>query len=226
MVGLRMWSDGTRLITIRHRKLLTPRDILSDLLAHQIGPRNASELFERVITRLTERMVTVTDSLGRSLDAIEDEIEDSPSPESRRKLSEVRSMAVSLRRFLAPQREAMASLIAHPPAWLEEQGRLNLRETTDRVQSYVEDLDAAREHALVLKDQISSAMDEKMNRNMYLLSIVAAVFLPLSFGTGLLGMNVGGIPGVENTAAFVVTCLIFVVMLVIEIVIFRHLKWL
>lgn len=226
MVDLRMWSDGNRVLTIRRRKLLTPRDILAELLEAEAGPRDASELFERIITRLTERMAGVADGIDETLDGIENTLDRAPAGETRQHLADVRSTAVALRRFLAPQRDAMATLLTSPPKWLEDRARLNLRETTDRLQGYLEDLDAAREHALVLKDQVASAMDERMNRNMYLLSIVAAIFLPLSFGTGLLGMNVGGIPGVENGWAFMWSCLIFAAMLGLELLLFRWLKWL
>ena len=64
-----------------------------------------------------------------------------------------------------------------------------------------------------------------MNNNMYVISIIAAIFLPLSFFTGLLGINVGGMPGVDSAAAFWVTCALMVIILIAQIWIFRKLKW-
>ncbi|MEZ5894682.1 MAG: CorA family divalent cation transporter, partial [Parvularculaceae bacterium] len=54
----------------------------------------------------------------------------------------------------------------------------------------------------VLQDQLTDLRAEEMNRNMMVLSVVAAIFLPLSFITGLFGINVGGMPGVDSAAAF------------------------
>jgi len=61
---------------------------------------------------------------------------------------------------------------------------------------------------------------------MYLLSIVAAIFLPLGLLTGLLGINVGGIPGSENHLAFAFVCLILVIIAVFLLSIFKRIKWL
>ena len=66
----------------------------------------------------------------------------------------------------------------------------------------------------------------KMNQTMYMLSIVAAVFLPLSFITGLLGINVGGIPGAETGWAFLAICAGLLVLLVAEIWFLRRWHWL
>ena len=65
-----------------------------------------------------------------------------------------------------------------------------------------------------------------MNKTMYMLSIVAAVFLPLSFLTGLLGINVGGMPGVGSGSAFWVTVVLLGLLMGVQFLVFRKLKWL
>ena len=61
---------------------------------------------------------------------------------------------------------------------------------------------------------------------MYILSVIAAVFLPLGFITGLLGINVGGMPGVNSGAAFWITVGVLVLLLALQLYVFRKLKWL
>jgi zinc transporter len=65
-----------------------------------------------------------------------------------------------------------------------------------------------------------------MNRNMYVLSIVAGVFLPLGLFTGLLGINVGGIPGTNSDYAFVVVCALLLVVAGVVLLLFRRLRML
>jgi len=65
-----------------------------------------------------------------------------------------------------------------------------------------------------------------MNRNMYVLSIVATIMLPLGFFTGLLGVNVDGIPGQETPWAFAALCAILGVLIVLELWLFKRLRWL
>jgi zinc transporter len=66
----------------------------------------------------------------------------------------------------------------------------------------------------------------EQNERMYLLSVVAAIFLPLTFVTGLLGMNVAGLPGTENPYGFIYSALIMLASLVGLILYFRSRKWL
>ena len=101
--------------------------------------------------------------------------------------------------------------------------KAQLREVTDRVTRYVEDLDSIRERAAVIQDELMNRLSDQMNRNMYLLTIVASVILPLGFVTGLLGINVDGIPGSENTPwAFAAVC---VAMMAAEIWFLRRRRW-
>ncbi len=60
---------------------------------------------------------------------------------------------------------------------------------------------------------------------MYVLSIVAGIFLPLGLLTGLLGINVGGIPGTESKLAFAIVCLILLLIAGIQIWVFRKKRW-
>ncbi len=225
MVAIRMWSDGKRLITLRHHRLMTPRDILQQLIEYDDGPHNASQLYERLICRLTERMAITVSSYNEALDTMEVDLNVENASEIRRQLSDVRRNAVILRRYMAPQREALDSLVTEPPDWLEDRSRLALRETSNHLLRYIEELDAARERSIVIKDDISNQLAESTNSRLYVLSIISAVFLPLGFLTGLLGINVGGMPGVDNDMAFWVACGLMLAVLVVAVLIMRRLKW-
>ena len=89
----------------------------------------------------------------------------------------------------------------------------------------IEDIDSLRERASINMDELSSQMREETQENMYMLSVLAAIFVPLTFISGLLGMNVGGIPFAENENGFlIVTGLMFLFGLVLMIV-FKRLRW-
>jgi zinc transporter len=120
----------------------------------------------------------------------------------------------------------MQRLMLERVPWLSDLDRVRLREQTDRVMRYVEDLDAARDRAGVTQEELAGKLSEQMNNRMYVLSVIAGIFLPISFVTGLLGVNVGGIPGPENPWAFTVLTLLLVVITVVELLIFKHKRWL
>lgn len=226
LVSIRLWTDGRRLISLRQRRLMTPRDVLAQLLGPARGPSDAAALFERLLHRLTERMASTVVAFDDRLDALEEHFALERAAVMRRELTQLRQEIVTLRRYLAPQREAMTSLLLEPPDWLGERSRHALRETDDRLLRYVEELDAARERAIVIKDDIANQLSESANRTLYLLSIVSAVFLPLGFVTGLLGINVGGMPGTDNPAAFWIACAAMLLIAIGEVVLFRKLRWL
>lgn len=171
-------------------------------------------------------MAPTVAAFDEKLDNLEANLDFSRANETRRKLSDLRQDAVILRRYVFPQREALNNLMSDPPVWMEERGRLHLRETIDRLLRYIEELDAARERAMVIRDDISNQLAESTNKTLYVLSIISAVFLPLGFLTGLLGINIGGIPGIDNPYAFWIACLMMVSVIIAELIVFRRLKWL
>jgi zinc transporter len=119
----------------------------------------------------------------------------------------------------------MARLQNEDVPWFDTRQRFRFRETTDRVIRYIEDLEEVREHAAVVQDELANRLSEQMNRTMYLLSLVAAIMLPLGFLTGLLGINVGGIPGAESPLGFVIVCVLLGLIVALEVVILRRLHW-
>ena len=146
--ALRIWSDGQRIITLRHHRLQTPRNILTRHLEDQTGPETIPSLFERLITRLTERMSGVIHGFDDLLDEVETALTTTEPLAARKRIRETRQDILILRRYMAPQRDAVSMLHAEPPKWLDETDRLRLRETANRLMQYVEELDAARERAV------------------------------------------------------------------------------
>ena len=90
----------------------------------------------------------------------------------------------------------------------------------------MEDLDLARESAIVLQEELLSLIAQEQNARMYVLSVVAAIFLPLTFVTGLLGMNVGGLPGLENSAGFLWSVIVMIICAIGLWMFFRWKRWL
>ncbi len=225
MVAMRLWCDGNRLISLRHRRLLTPRHILRRLLSDRTGPKTIPDLFEQLIGSLVDRFGDVILDYDARIDAMEDNTEDSDPRKLRKEIGELRQDLALVRRHMAPQREALTRLLGDPPAWLSDHNLLMLRETSDQFQRYLEDIDSIRERAILVKEDVVNRLSESMNRNMYVISIAAAIFLPLGFITGLLGINVGGMPGVEDNRAFWITCGLLVLLLIGQVILFRRKKW-
>ncbi len=225
MVSLRLWIEETRVISVRNRKLGSVRDIRDRLEAGQ-GPKSSGEFLVMVADRLVERMGPVIIDLTERLDTLEEDIEGLSPKNARANLREIRRQAITLRRYLAPQRDVLGRLQMENQNWLKPDHKLELREVASATARYVEELDAVRERAGVVHDEMMALAGESMNQTMYTLTLVATIILPLSFITGLLGMNVGGIPLAEVKVGFwLVTGGMFAAGLLL-VILFRWLKWL
>ena len=117
-------------------------------------------------------------------------------------MSALRKDIVAIRRYLPPQREALDRLIASTLPWIDDNHRVALRETNDRLSRLIEQLDEIRERASLAQEELLARLSEDTSRRSYVFTVVATLFLPLGFLTGLLGINVGGMPGVDDASAF------------------------
>lgn len=225
MVSIRLWLDASRVVSSGKRDLLSVRDLL-DRLAEAKGPSGAGQFIVELIDRLVWRMSETVDRLEDSVAGLEDSILEARSGALRLDLASLRRQTITLRRYLAPQREALSRLITEKVGWLDETDRMRLREVADRLIRHIEDLDAVRDRAAVAHEELLSRISEQLNARMYVLSIVAALFLPLGFLTGMLGINVGGIPGADNPWGFLTFAGILVLIVVAQVVLFRRKGWL
>ncbi|MEQ8515269.1 MAG: zinc transporter ZntB [Chromatocurvus sp.] len=207
MVSLRLWCNGQKLISTRRRPLLSTTDVL-ERLEDGSGPRDAASLLVAWIDGIVARMADTVDGFEDDALALEDALVAGEMGRLRHDLAHLRKQTITVRRYLAPQREAFNRLTAETLGWIGDLDRLRLREITDRQIRHIEDIDAVRERTAVAQDEMVGRISEQMNERMYVLSLVAAIFLPLGFFTGLMGINVGGMPGVDDAVAFWIVVLI------------------
>jgi zinc transporter len=225
MVALRMSFEENRIITMRHRRVMAINDI-HEVIEADTGPKSSVEFLTMVVDRIVDRMGDVIAEIDDQVDELEDSVLTAESYELRSQLARIRRQSIGLRRYIAPQREVLARLQNERLEWFSDKVKLHLRELAERTARFVEDLDAARDRAAITQEELNSRLSEQMNKAMYVLSIVAAIFLPLGLLTGLLGINVGGIPGSENKWAFMIVTFLLIVIALLLIYLFRRIKWL
>ncbi len=225
MVSIRVWLERDRIISTRRRRLLSMVDI-QKMLTDGVGPRSTGEFLSVLVARLADRIGLFIDDIEARVQEAESQMATQNQTEFRQLISTLRQQIASVRRFLAPQRDALDRLYRQPGDVLREVDIRELRDEADRMTRYLEDLDLAREQAMVLREEFLGQLAQEQNSRMYVLSVVAAVFLPLTFVTGLLGMNVGGLPGLESPQGFLASVIIMVAAAAALLAFFRAKKWL
>lgn len=224
MVSVRLWIEEHRIISLRRYHVVSIDDIRRALLGNS-GPCGPGEFLVYLADRLTHHMVPVVEDLADAVGELEEQVAVSTDYHANPRLTEVRRIAIILRRYIAPQQEMLRSLEREPIPWLSEDNRQLLHETVDTMTRCVEELTASRDRTAVVYDELYSRLAARMNRTMYLLTVVATILLPLSFITGLLGINVGGIPGANSPLGFGVVLLIIGALATLELIMLRWLRW-
>jgi len=224
MVSIRLWVDRERIVSMRRRHVRAAEE-LGNLIKSGDGPTTSGAFLAALVETLDTRIETAMRRLDDETDDVEEQLVTEATAALRPQIADIRRRTIQLRRHIAPQREAVNAIRNAQQTWLTEADRRQLSDAQDRLTRYVEDLDAIRERAQVVKDELANALADRLNRNTYILSVIAAIFLPLGFLTGLVGINLAGIPGAENPLAFVIFCGLLGAIVLIQIVIFRWMKW-
>ncbi len=224
MVSLRLWITPEKIVSARVRKIWAV-DQMRQKMADGVGARTVGAFIAELADGLTNRIETVSLELEEEIDRLEEEIVLNGKIGAHALIAP-RGSLIKLRRFIGPQREALSRLASADHALLAEADRIELRETANRAIRTVEALDAGRDRLAALQDHIEAAQASALGRNSYVLSVVAAIFLPLGFLTGLFGINVGGMPLVENPWGFWIVSLASILMGAGLFALFRKMKWL
>lgn len=226
MISLRIFADRQRVISLRLRPLRSTEAVIR-LLEEGHGPRTASEVLVYLADAMTDHVDGLVEEFAELVDVEEErlELDERYRPEHDSMLS-LRRRAAGLRRFLLPQREIYAQLARNRLSWFVEDDADYWNELSNRLVRYLEELDLVRERVNLVLEAEQRRLSERMNRTMYLLGIITGFFLPMSFLTGLLGINVGGLPGAENPYGFAFACGVIALIAVFQWWVFRRLRWL
>lgn len=224
MLSLRMlWFKGG-LITLRKRPF---KAIVSvrEKLEQGHGPASVSSLLVTIIEALNDRIGELLEASERELEVLENH-DSSVSPQQHlTNLTHFHKRLLRLNRFIRPQMSALDRLAVEAGGWLSERDLMLLANQRDVTLRMLETVEMLLQQIQLVRDEQQQVLAARMSRNSYWLSVIAGIFLPLGFLTGLFGINVGGMPGVDEGMAFWYTCIGLGVVAVIEFLILRRLRF-
>ena len=167
------------------KPLRSPMGVLTDLLEEQ------GHVLEGVIRNTTLQV-----------DRIEDRLLEGKWSAQRRDLGLWRRLLTRVERWLAPEPGSMYRLMRHPPEWLSTQALEDLRQTTEELSLVLSDLASLKERIKLLQEELAAQVSEQSNRNLFALTSVTVMALPINWVAGLMGMNVAGLPMAEHPQGF------------------------
>jgi zinc transporter len=200
LASVRLWAVKGRVFSVTRKPLVAVDAVRREMEAGDIV--DPGDLIAAFATAITEDLDPEVAELGDELDTCEEALDPAQVFTLRRHVTRIRVTAIGYRRFLAPQRAALEKLAALPGDWLADDDRLHLSAAADRAARMAEELDAIRERATLVHEALTDLRAEQIDQRSLVISVVAMIFLPLTFITGLYGMNVEGLPYAQRPWAF------------------------
>ncbi|MEI7378072.1 zinc transporter ZntB [Dickeya chrysanthemi] len=210
LVAIRVFITDRLIVSTRRRKVAAIDEVMSDLKEGN-GPANSGDWIVSVAEALTDHTSEFIDELHEKIIDLEDALLEQRIP-PRGELALIRKQLIVLRRYMTPQRDIFSRLSCEKFSWMQDDDRRRMQEIAERLGRGLEDLDASIARTTVIADEITSLMTDAMNRRTYTMSLLAMVFLPTTFLTGLFGVNLGGMPGANSGIGFGVFCLMLVLL--------------
>lgn len=195
------YATANRLTTAR----IHPLKSIDDLRLAMRAPSQATSGFElaaQVLELRTLHLRRRAHVLIARLDDIEDEILAGDIREQREHLGRTRRVCARWRREFAPERADLAKFLHRQASQFTSQDAESLRAVIDSLGFAIEEVAELYERAKLLQEELASRLAEGTGRNLYVLSILTAVLLPMTLITGIFGMNVAGLPGQEDSGSF------------------------
>ncbi|WP_058910234.1 zinc transporter ZntB [Entomohabitans teleogrylli] len=211
LVAMRLYMDERMIISTRQRQVLALDDVIADLNAGT-GPLDCGGWLVDVCDALTDHASEFIESLHDKIIDLEDNLMDQQIP-PRGYLALIRKQLIVMRRYMAPQRDVYARLASERLSWMSDDQRRRMQDIADRLGRGLDEIDACISRTAIMSDEITQVMQESLTRRTYTMSLMAMVFLPTTFLTGLFGVNLGGIPGGGWNFGFSLFCIMLVVLI-------------
>ena len=155
----------------------------------RIRERGAHFLFYALIDLVIDEGFPALDVLSTRLEALEERIVADPDASQLNDIHRVKRTLIVLRKSLWPQREVVNALLREEHALIDAATRPYFRDCYDHAIQVIDLIESYREMASSLQDLYMSGISNRMNEVMKVLTVMASIFIPLSFLAGLYGMN-------------------------------------
>jgi len=196
-VTLWAWADDRLAITVRNRPAAS-----ADALRYAVrnGERmdDGFEVLLRIVDLRTELLSRLVERHSEALELLEESILSGHVPAGRDALGRARLQCGRVRRHFLGDRAQFGGLVSKQSALLAPRHVDRVGEVVADLSHLAEAVGELYERARILQEEISAQVAQETSQRLFVLSILSAVLLPMTLVTGIWGMNVGGLPGVES----------------------------
>ncbi|MGB9149433.1 MAG: magnesium/cobalt transporter CorA [Burkholderiales bacterium] len=178
-----------------------------------------------ILDAVVDRYFDVIDFIGEKIEALENELASNPKPDTLRRIHDLRRELIFVRKSVWPLREVIASMQRTDSDLIHQSTSIYLRDLYDHVVRTTDSVDSYRDMLSGMQDVYLSSISNRTNEVVKVLTLFSSIFLPLTFITGLFGMNFHNFPELDWKYGFQGTLLFMLVLFVLMLVFFKRKKW-
>jgi zinc transporter len=223
MVSIRIWIDKLRIISIEKKSAKSIYD-LKENLDQGKKIKDSNEFLYNLIYNILSSTSALIYSFTDELDKIEGNLIKTHDIKYREQITQIRTKSAIYKRYLIPQKEVIKKLQTSDQLWISKWAKRHFQENYDTLNRIIEEIEEAKERSQILHDELSNSLSEKLNKIIYKLSIITSIFMPLTFFTGIFGMNIKGLPGIDNPDAFNLSIATMLAIFMMQIYFFKKAK--
>ena len=179
-----------------------------------------------LIDAAVDSYFAVLEKTGERIESLEEELMDKPSPKTSHQIHLLKKDLILLRKSVWPLREVVNTLVKEDSPLIQDRTRFFLRDVYDHAVHVIETTETFREMVSEMIDMYLSSVSNRMNEVMKVLTIIATIFIPLTYLVGIYGMNFKYMPELEWPYGYPLLWLIMLAVALIMLVLFRRKKWL
>jgi magnesium transporter len=186
----------------------------------------ADYLTYAVLDAVIDSYFPVLDQFADHLEALEEEVGAGRSTDVTARIHAVRNDLLMLRRSIRPHREALNELVRDEFSLITDETRVFLRDCYDHTVQLMDLLEVYREMCADLRDYYLSIVSNRMNEVMKVLTVIATIFIPLTFIAGVYGMNFDNMPELHWENGYWYVWGVMVAAGALLLAFFRRKRWL
>ena len=192
----------------------------------RIRKMGADYLAYSLLDTIVDNYFTILEKLGDRIEEMEERLVSDPRPETLQEIHKLKREMIFLRKSVWPLREVINGLERGESSLVHKASRIYLRDVYDHTIQVIDTVETFRDMLSGMHDTYLSSISNRMNEIMKVLTIIATIFIPLTFIAGIYGMNFKFMPELEWRWAYFIVWLVIVIVAISMIFFFRRKKWL
>jgi magnesium transporter len=179
-----------------------------------------------LIDAIVDHYFAILEQIGIQIEEIEDDTLSDPTPEVLNRIHRMKRVILYLRKQVWPLREVVGIMAKEEPALIQSDTMIFLRDVHDHTIQIMETIESQRDILAGLLDIYMTGISNKMNEVMKVLTIMATIFIPITFIAGVYGMNFKHMPELEWPWGYAMVWAVMIAVVIIMVFYFNKKKWL